>query len=271
MATRLTRNTVAQPGGLGGERIGGLLPVGGVELLQVARDALLDLGTPPRHLGTREVPVAVVHRLELAAVDRNAGGGQEAHRAAQPDEACANLADGAAIVLAEVRDGLVIGDETPRQPHHLDVASGLPLQPSTGLHPVQVAVDVELEQDRGMIGRPARRLGHDTVEPELPQVDRIHEGVDHADRVVLVDPVIQARRKQRRLTAIRHLQQNAPSDSPAVVEKSYHRRRFYTWGNSGIEPYSGSGNSSPGTDKADVRPRNHGEPQWSTMSDWTCR
>ena len=41
-------------------------------------------------------------------------------------------------------------------------------------------------------GRPARRLGHDTVEPELPQVDRLHEGVDHADRVVLVDPVIQA-------------------------------------------------------------------------------
>ena len=202
MATRLTRNTVAQPGGLGGERIGGLLPVGGVELLQVARDALLDLGTPPRHLGTREVPVAVVHRLELAAVDRNAGGGQEAHRAAEPDEACANLADGAAIVLAEVRDGLVIGDETPRQPHHLDVASGLPLQPSTGLHPVQVAVDVELEQDRGMIGRPPVASGTTPSNPSSPKSIDIHEGVDHADGVVLVDPVIQALGKQRHLAAI---------------------------------------------------------------------
>ena len=44
----------------------------------------------------------------------------------------------------------------------------------TRLYPVQVAVDVELEQDRGMIGWPTCRLGRDTVEPELPQVDRIH-------------------------------------------------------------------------------------------------
>ena len=53
-----------------------------------------------------------------------------------------------------------------------------------------------------MIGRPTRRLGHDAVEPELAQVNRIHEGVDHADGVVLVDPVVQALGKQRRLTAI---------------------------------------------------------------------
>ena len=122
------RDLLPQPDGLGRERIGGLLPVGGVELLQVARDARLDLATPPLHLGAREVAVAVVHRLEFAAVDRNAGGGQQAHLAAQPDEACADLADGAAIVLAEVRDGLVIGDEPPDQPHHLDVSAGLPLE-----------------------------------------------------------------------------------------------------------------------------------------------
>jgi hypothetical protein len=33
-----------------------------------------------------------------------------------------------------------------------------------------------------MIGRPTGRLGHDAVEPELTQVDRIHGGVDHAGR-----------------------------------------------------------------------------------------
>jgi hypothetical protein len=32
---------------------------------------------------------------------------------AESDEACADLADGGAIVLVEVRDGLVIGDEPP--------------------------------------------------------------------------------------------------------------------------------------------------------------
>ena len=53
-----------------------------------------------------------------------------------------------------------------------------------------------------MIGRPAGGLGHDTVEPDLTQVDRIHKGVDHTDGIVLVDPVIQTLRKQRGLIAI---------------------------------------------------------------------
>ena len=58
---------------LGLERLGRLLPVGSVELLQIARDALLDLRHASVHLGAREVLIAVVHRLELAAVDRDAG------------------------------------------------------------------------------------------------------------------------------------------------------------------------------------------------------
>ena len=43
--------------------------------------------------------------------------------AAQGDEARAELADGAAIVLPEVRDGPLFEDQPARQPHHLDVAS----------------------------------------------------------------------------------------------------------------------------------------------------
>ena len=58
---------------LGFERLRRLLPVGGVELLQIARDALLNLRHAPVHLGAGEVLVAVVHRLELTAVDRDAG------------------------------------------------------------------------------------------------------------------------------------------------------------------------------------------------------
>ena len=47
---------------------------------------------------------------------------------------------------------------------------------------------------------------------------------------------------------------------------------FSTWGNSGIEPDKGKGISSPGTYEASLMwPRNDGERQWSTMSDWTCR
>jgi hypothetical protein len=47
---------------------------------------------------------------------------------------------------------------------------------------------------------------------------------------------------------------------------------FATWGNSGIEPDKGKGISSPGMYEASpIWPRNDGERQWNTMSDWTCR
>jgi hypothetical protein len=55
----------------------------------------------------REVPVPVVHRLELA-VDRRAGLRQRPHPAALRNEACTSLADGTAIVLAEVGNRLVL-------------------------------------------------------------------------------------------------------------------------------------------------------------------
>ena len=115
-------------------------------MLQIACNALLDLRHPPLHLGAREVLVAVVHRLKLAAVNRDAGLRQQAHRAAQRDKACTNFADGSAIVLAEVGNGLVIGYKPARQPHHLNVAPSLTLEPPARLNPIEIAVDVKLQQ-----------------------------------------------------------------------------------------------------------------------------
>ena len=165
------RDLLFQAARLGFERLGRLLPVGGVELLQIARDALLDLRHAPLHLGAREVLVAVVHRLELAAVDRDAGLREQAHRAAQRNKPGADLADGAAIVLAEVGNRLVIGSKPARQPHHLNVAPSLTLKPAARLNPIEIAVDVELQQDRRMIRRPAGYLGIDPAEPKLGQID----------------------------------------------------------------------------------------------------
>ena len=100
------------------------------ELLKIARDALLDLRHAPLHLGAREVLVAVVHCLELAAVNRDVGLRQQAHRAAQCDKLSTNFADDSAIVLAEVGNRLVIGYKPTQQPHHLNVAPSLVLKPS---------------------------------------------------------------------------------------------------------------------------------------------
>lgn len=56
-----------------------LLAIGAVELAQITVDAPFNLRLPPRHLDVCEVAIAVVHRLELAAVDRHARILQEAH------------------------------------------------------------------------------------------------------------------------------------------------------------------------------------------------
>jgi hypothetical protein len=64
-----------------------------------------------------------------------------------------------------------------------------------------------------MIGGPTRRLRHHTVEPELTEIDRVNEGIDRSNRVVLVDPVIQALWKQRRLAAI-YTGNEAPHPNP---------------------------------------------------------
>src|SRR3977135_539823 len=96
----------------------GSLAVGGVELAHVARHALFDLLLAALDLALREVVVATVHGLELAAVDGNAGLPQQPHLAATPDELRANLLDRGTIVLAEVGDGFVIRNEPPGQPHH---------------------------------------------------------------------------------------------------------------------------------------------------------
>src|SRR6185437_6923218 len=140
----------------------------------------------------REVPIAVVHRLELAAIDGNARFRQQTHLAAEFDEARAHLADGTAIVFPEISDRLMVGDAAAEEPQHLDVAGSLTFEPPTRLHPVKVAVDVELQENRGMIGWPPGRRGLDTVKPELGKIERIDERVDHSNWIVLIDPVFQA-------------------------------------------------------------------------------
>ena len=98
-----------------GQRFRWLLPVGSVELAQIALDALLELSPAPLHLRTREVPITIVHRLELAAIDGNARLHQQTHLAAELDKARTHLADGTAVVLPEVGDRLVVGDKASEQ------------------------------------------------------------------------------------------------------------------------------------------------------------
>jgi hypothetical protein len=53
-----------------------------------------------------------------------------------------------------------------------------------------------------MIRGSAGCLGIDATKSKLGQIEFFYEDIDHASRIVLADPVFQAFRKQRGLTAI---------------------------------------------------------------------
>ena len=119
-----------------------------------------------------EVLVAGVHRLELAAVDSGHRMGEQIQLPAQRDELAARRPDRRAVVLPEVGDGLEVRRQAPGQPHQLDVALRLPLQPPARGDLVDVAVDVDLQQHRRVVGRPARRLRKRTIKPQRARSSR---------------------------------------------------------------------------------------------------
>src|ERR1700756_5673273 len=72
-----------------------------------------------------------------------------------------------------------------------------------------------------MISRPPSLRRLDPFEPEFGEIEPIDERVDHSNRVVLVDPVVQAFRKQRALAAIYSLDEALHPIPPQIAMESY--------------------------------------------------
>src|SRR5438132_5673044 len=84
-----------------------------------------------------------------------------------------------------------------------------------------------------MVRRPSRCLGIDTDEPELRQIQLVDEDVDHANRIILANPIFQAFRKERALSAIRAFNEALHQIPPRIragiiTRKSLLSERFYT-------------------------------------------
>src|SRR5262245_30560247 len=98
-------------------------------------------------------------------------------------------------------------------------------------YPIEVAVNIELQQDRWMVRGPASYLGSNPVKSQLRQIKLINKDIDHLDRIILVDPVFQTLGKQRALFAIRalnealHLILQQPNQ---LLRESHEARRFHT-------------------------------------------
>src|SRR6185295_344096 len=126
----------------------------------------------------------VVHGFELAAIDGDARRREKTHLTAEFDEARTYPAQRQAIVLAEVRDRLVIRCKPTQQPHDFDIASGLSFQPPARLHPVQIAVDVKLEENRGMVRWPTSRSRIHPFKAHLSQIERIDKHDNNANSLL---------------------------------------------------------------------------------------
>ena len=151
--------------------------IGAVELREVTSNALVNLRQPPLHLALRKVPVPRVDGFELATIDRNARLAEQLKASAQHHELTADLADGRAIVLAEIGYRPEVRHQAAGQPNQLDVALALPLQPPARLHPIEVSVNVNPQQRRRMIGRSSRRLWLDPAKAEFCRKFPGHGGV----------------------------------------------------------------------------------------------
>src|SRR5437660_12207744 len=84
-----------------------------------------------------------------------------------------------------------------------------------------------------MVRRPSRCLGIDTNEPELRQIQLVDEDVDHANRIILANPIFQAFRKERALSAIRAFNEALHQIPPRIragiiTRESLLSERFYT-------------------------------------------
>ena len=144
----------------------------------------------PVDLHPREVPVAVVDCLELAAVDGHDSVGEQLQLAAEHHEAAADVANAFAVIAAEVCNGLEVGGEPASQPHQFHVALAFALQPAAGLDAIEIPVQIELQQHRRVIRRPTRCSRLCAIETQADQVQLVDEDVHYPNRVVFCNEVI---------------------------------------------------------------------------------
>ena len=83
-----------------------------------------------------------------------------------------------------------------------DVALGFSLQTSARLDAVEIAVDVDLQQDRRVITRSACISRNSAIKPQIYQVEFVDKYVDYANRIGITDVVVKAFGKQGTLSAM---------------------------------------------------------------------
>jgi len=134
--------------------------------------------------------------LNLLPVDGHYGIAKQPDLATQLDELAADSANRFAVIPTEVGDGLEVGRQSTSQPHQFDVALRLALQPTAGWDPVQIPIDVNLEEHRRVVCRPSCLGWRGPRKSQFRQIKFFNEGIDRPDRIVFGDPILQPFGKQ---------------------------------------------------------------------------
>src|ERR1700693_2715042 len=91
-----------------------------------------------------------------------------------------------------------------------------------------------------MIRRPTCARWLNAAEPKFSQIEGRNEGVDHTNRIIICDPVIQAFRQQSRLPAISPLNKARHAHPPPIQCGNHSRRGVFTQPGSKAEELTAS-------------------------------
>ncbi len=83
------------------------------------------------------------------------------------------------------------------------------LKPAARLHPVEIAVDVKLQKNRGVVRRPACRGRLDAFEAGIGQIEPVDKAIHHTNGIALLDPTHGGILAPTSIVRDRHLQRSA--------------------------------------------------------------
>src|SRR6202011_2659683 len=107
------------------------------------------------------------------------------------------------------------------------------LQPPAGPHPVQIPINIQLQQIARRVRRSSHLLRHSLGKSKALQIQPRHKGVNHPNRIVAPNHLVQNLGKQRRLVSrlSRHVRHHDLESKPDPHDNS--RSGFHTAWNAG--------------------------------------
>jgi len=178
--------------------------IGAIHLVEVFHETGFVVIEPFLYFLLGDVVLFAVLGPHLGAVNGDKFFSEESGIIQYPVEKPENGFEGFAVGFdgSEIADGVVGGFLTAGEPHQFDVACAFLFEPARGAHAVEIAVDIDFQQQTGVIGRRAAMVGADVGKPELLQIDGVDEGLHDAHEIVGGDQFVERGGEKAELLAV---------------------------------------------------------------------